>query len=337
MAPATDWQELIAADESERFERHAAVLGAIQTHNGKNGTLDRALHAKANLGLEAEFEVLGDLPEEARVGMFAAPKKYAAVARYSNGAPRRQPDRKPDVRGLSIKIFGVDGKKVIPGLEDARTQDFLAIRTSVVPMRDADEFIALVRAAQSPALLPIKLIGSLGFRRALQIIKVALAGMRMPQASLAATSYFSALPIKFGPYAVQFAFKAHEPASPIKLVDPTQLGDELAARLRKAPVVYDFQVRYYVDAATTPIEDASVEWASPWKTIGRLTLPIQDPASPRGHKVSALVEQLAFDPWHAREDLRPLGNIMRARNVAYRLSTQARKAVAEPAEPPRFD
>src|SRR5262245_10695861 len=107
MAPATDWQELIAADEPERFERHAAVLTDIQNHHGKNGTLDRALHAKANLGLEAELEVLDGLPDEARVGMFAAPRKYAAVVRFSNGAPRRQPDRKPDVRGLSIKIFGV--------------------------------------------------------------------------------------------------------------------------------------------------------------------------------------------------------------------------------------
>src|SRR5262245_55297061 len=111
MAPATDWQEMIAADEHERFERHAAALVAIQAQHGKPGALDRALHAKANLGVEAELEVHGNLPDEARIGMFAAPRTYRAVARFSNGAPRRQPDPKPDVRALSIKVFGVDGKK----------------------------------------------------------------------------------------------------------------------------------------------------------------------------------------------------------------------------------
>ena len=42
------------------------------------------------------------------------------------------------------------------------------------------------------------------------------------------------------------------------------------------------------------------------------------------------MERLSFDPWHAGEDFRPLGNMMRARNVAYRLSTQERGAAAEP-------
>ena len=38
------------------------------------------------------------------------------------------------------------------------------------------------------------------------------------------------------------------------------LAEELAARLRHGPVSYDFQLQFYVDAARTPIEDASVEW-----------------------------------------------------------------------------
>ena len=35
----------------------------------------------------------------------------------------------------------------------------------------------------------------------------------------------------------------------------------------------------------------------------RLTLPVQDPDSPRGKKVRDVVEHLSFDPWHARDDL----------------------------------
>jgi hypothetical protein len=331
--PASDWKEQIAADEAERFEGYAKYLGDLQT---KRGGTDRALHAKANLGVEAEFEVLADIPEDARVGMFATPKTYPALARFSNGAAHRQSDKKMDVRGLAVKLFGVDGKKVIPGLEDEVTQDFLAIRTSSVPMADAAQFMAIVRASSTPALLPLRLIGSLGPITGFKVIKRAIGGLKAPQSSLAATSFYSALPIKYGSFAVQFAFTAKEPAAAIKLVDATHLGDELTSRLRERAVVYDFQIRFYRDPKSTPIEDASVEWDSPWVTVGKLTLTKQDPASARGKKVTDLVEQLAFDPWHAREDLRPLGNIMRARNVAYRVSTQTRKSLPEPKTAPTF-
>jgi len=349
--PATDWKEVIPEDEAARFEHHAQVLGEMQRKRApkksefaggavrQGETLDRALHAKANRGLEATFEVLGDLPEEARAaGMVAAPKTYSAFVRYSNGAPRHQPDRKADVRGFAVKVLGVAGKKLIPGLEDATTQDFLAIRTPVVPMRDADEFITLVRAAATPALLPIKLVAKLGFRRGIQVIKAALAGFKIPTAPLAATNYYSALPIKWGPYAVHFAFFAQDPLTVAAGKDPTFLGDELASRVCKSPVVYDFKIQFYRDPTLTPIEDASIEWRdSPYMTIGRLTLPVQDPTSPRGAKIASYIESLSFDPWHACADMRPLGNIMRARNAAYRVSTQARKAIAEPTAMPSFE
>ncbi|MDB4955748.1 MAG: Catalase [Myxococcales bacterium] len=336
MPPATDWTEQIAADEAERFARHAEVLAALQKKRGKV-TVHRALHAKANLGVEARFEVLPDLPADARVGMFAEPKSYSAFVRFSNGAGRQQSDAKPDVRGIAVKVLGVGGKKVIPGMEDAKTQDFLAIRTASVPMRDADEFITLVRAADTPALLPFKLIRALGVRRALQIIKSVVAGFKVPMTSLASTTYYSALPMKYGPYAAKFALFPNDAATPLTGRDPTSIGDELVARLRERAVNYEFRVQFFVDATQTPIEDPTVEWKTDYITVARLTLPVQDPTSPRGKQIAEYVESLAFDPWHAGEELRPLGNMMRARNHAYRASTKARGAAAEPVEAPRFE
>jgi hypothetical protein len=330
----TDWKEDIAPDEATRFESYAALLGSIQRAQAKGGTVGRALHAKQNIGVEAEL-VIENVPPEAQHGLFATPGRYRALARFSNGAARKQSDRTLDVRGLAVKVFGVGGKKVLPG--DATTQDFLAIRTPVLPIRNTDEFMTLVRVNRPPALLPIRLMAALGVKRGVQIIKAALGGLRVPQGPLAATSYYSALPIALGPYAIQFAFTARETAGPLKIATANELGEGLAAHLRTKPVTYDFQVRFFTDAAQTPIEDASVEWKSPWITVGQLVLPVQDPASARGGRVQALVEQLSFDPWHAREDMRPLGNIMRARNVAYRASTLARNAAAEPREAPTFD
>ncbi len=334
--PATDWKEDIAADEGARFDRYAMLLAGMQTRATTNGTAARALHAKGNVGVIGELEIT-NVPDDARIGMFATPKKYPALVRFSNGAGHRQSDRTPDVRGIAVKVFGVDGKKLIPGMEDETTQDFLAIRTSVLPIKSAEEFITLLRVARPQALLPVRLIAALGVGRGVQIIRAALAGMKAPQSSLAGTSYFSALPIALGSTAVQYAFTAQDKPAPIKLASANTLGEELAARLRTAPVVYDLQLRFYLDPTSTPIEDASVEWKSPWITVGTLTLPIQDTDSPKGKRVAETVEELAFDPWHARADMRPLGNIMRARNVAYRTSTKARNAKPEPREMPSFD
>jgi len=332
--PSTDWKEIVADDEAERFAGYAAVLAEIQRKRTRAGTPSRALHAKANLGVEAELTVTAEVAADARVGMFAEPATYRGLVRYSNGAASHQPDKKPDVRGFAVKLFGVPGPKLIPGMEEATTQDFLAIRSPATPVRDAAEFIALVRAAQTPALLPLRLIGRLGPGRALSVIRKALAGFKLPTAPLAATTYYSALPIQFGPFAAQYVFRPHDPPAVSAGGD---LGAELAARLKTSAVSYDLCVKFYADPVSTPIEDASVEWKTELVPVGRLTLPAQDVASARGEKIQALVEQLAFDPWHARTDLRPLGNMMRARNHAYRASTQGRSAAPEPTAMPRFD
>jgi hypothetical protein len=118
------------------------------------------------------------------------------------------------------------------------------------------------------------------------------------------------------------------------------LREELAARLAEGPVSYDLKVQFFEDERRTPIEDASRAWSeadAPFIPLARLTLPKQDIDSPRGRKLAEYVESLSFDPWHALEELRPLGNMMRARNVAYRLSTQERGAAKEPDGSERFD
>lgn len=337
MLPATDWKESIPADEAERFERHARELRDLQKVRASVQGMGRALHARAQAGVEAEFTVLADVPEHARVAFFGAPGTYRAYVRFSNGSGVRQPDRKPDVRGVAIKIFGVPGKKLIPGLEDARTQDFLLIHSPAMPVRDADEFFVLVRAAKNPLLLLPRLLLGLGPARALQVLPRLAKGLSKPVASLATTRYYSAVPIRFGAYAAKFMIEPHARGEDGgKASTPEDLGAELAARLRNGPVSYDFRVQFFRDEQRTPIEDASVEWReedAPFVTLARLTLPTQDLASERGKRVAESIEQLSFDPWHALEELRPIGNVMRARNPAYRESTIARAAAPDPDQP----
>jgi len=328
--PATDWKEVIPEGEAAHLEELAQIVLAMQRENAKGGQVSRALHAKGNAGAEGEFTV-GDVAAEARVGIFEKPGTYRAYVRFSNGSGRRQRDQVGDVRGMAVKLVGVPGKKLIPGLEDAATQYFLAIKTSTQPFKNADEFVWLLGAAKSPALLPLKLIGRFGLR-GFAILKRLAGGLGLPP-SVATTAYFSALPIRWGAHAVRFSFLPLEAAAGKPAPAPDHLGEELAARLGRGPVAWDFRVQFFVDEKSTPIEDASVEWAAPWVTLGLLTLPKQDLSSARGKKLGAFIEQLSFDPWHAPVEFRPLGNMMRARNAAYRVSTQARGAAPEPTAP----
>lgn len=340
--PATTWKEKIDADETGRFERYAQMFQELQRHHARGGPVNRALHSKGKVGVEAEFTVLPDLPEHARVGVFATARTYRAYVRFSNGSPARQADPKPDVRGLALKLVGVEGQKLIPGLEQAKTQDFLLIQNPATPFRNADEFVSFVRAAANPALLVPRVFWSFGLAHGVQVLKRLAASVSRPMLSLASTAYFSALPTQYGPFAARYALKPHEQPQPgtAKGTTPEFLQERLAQRLLQGPVSYDFQVQFFQDEQTTPIEDASVDWAesqAPYLTVARLVLPQQDLGSARGRKVAEFVERLSFDPWHTTAEFKPLGSMMRARNHAYRASTQGRGAAPEPDGTERFD
>jgi hypothetical protein len=334
--PSRAWKESVSDGEPAHLEHLAEQLRGLQRKRAASrGRTHRALHAKGQAPVEARFTVLPDLPEYARVGLFASARTFPAYVRFSNGAGVHLPDTKPDVRGIAIKLLDVPGEKIIVGLEKASTQDFLLIQSPATPFRNADEFVWFVVAAAQPALLLPRALVHLGPARALGLVRQLTRGLSRPVASLATSRYFSALPVKYGPYAVKYALTPRsavlQDATPGR--SPEYLTEELAVRLGKGTVEYDFDVQFFVDERKTPIEDASVEWRvedSPFVTIGRLTLTQQDLGSPQGRELAGRIERMSFDPWHATEDFRPLGNMMRARKAAYRLSTIEREATQEP-------
>jgi hypothetical protein len=323
-----DFHEQIAPDETERFERFAKQLRELQESRRRDGLTPRALHAKAHVGAVGQLAV-PELPERLRVALFATPGTWPLYARFSNGSGVPQHDGVPDIRGVALKLVGVPGRKLIPGLQDCKTQDFLFIQVPSIAFRSPDEFVTFVRiAAKGQALLLPRLIGALGWSRTLAVIKNLAS---MPKvSSLATARFYTAAAIRFGGTAAKLALF---PTAPAQGRRSGALRDELVARLSAGPVEYSLRAQLFVDDATTPVEDVSVTWPeekSPFVEIGRVTLPRQEVQSARGKEIEALVERLSFDPWHALEELRPLGAVMRARAPAYRESVMARNAAAEP-------
>jgi hypothetical protein len=335
-SPSTAWREVVEADEQTLFAGLAREITARQKEVAAEtgGPLRRGFHAKLHAGLIAEFEVLGDLPEHARFGVFSAPRIFPAVVRFSNGEPAPQPDKRHEPRGIAIKLIGVTGPKLLPGQENAVTQDFLATSHSVTStVRNARQFMAFIEAERNHWTMIVTLARAVGAGEALRILKalgstVVLSKVR----SMATEQYSSTAPIKLGPYAVKFIVRpaAGTEATTSRPLTDNFLRDDLADRLRKADIVLDFLVQFYVDDTRTPIEDTSVAWDGPLLKVAQVRILSCDLDNPETRALSEAVNKLSFSPWHATDDHRPLGNVMRARRVAYEASSILRGHSPEP-------
>jgi hypothetical protein len=324
--------ETIPADEAENFRSFADEVAEIQRERAqKRGEVSRVAHLKQHLGAVGELSVTA--PEDARSGVFAEPgKRWPLYVRFSNGSGFHQSDKAPDARGFALKLVGVPGKKLIEGMESELTQDFLFINTPALPFADADGFMVGLRAAKDgrSKLVP-RLVASLGLGRTLGVLWRVISAKKVQ--SFATHTFHTAAPIAFGDSAAKLAlFPLDAEGEALSVSGPDYLHDDLSARLQRGSLRWSLRAQRFADQTSTPIEDASVEWTGAFTELGVLTLPKQDPASPRGKEISELVKRLSFDPWHALEAHRPLGGVMRARKATYAASVIGRKAAPEPRE-----
>lgn len=322
--PSTGWKEVVAPDEAQRFAGYARQFAELQARKSQKYGKGRGLHRKQLTAALGQLEVLGDLPAFAAQGLFAQSGSYEVRVRLSNGGMDTTSDRKPDIRGFAFSVLGVQGDSAL-GNGPAKSQDFLLINQEKFAFPQSGEFVDFVVAASHGGGALIKFLvqrhGLLGAAR--QIAKTVKTFGR-PFGGFASHVVHSAAPIACGPYAVRVRLVPHAAnGAPV-----TQAQDdwnaEFSARLCQQDLVWDLQLQPFVDEATTPIEDASVDWPTPYTTVARLTLPRQDPAA--DPTLAAQVEAAVFDPWHALAAHRPLGDVMRARKVVYFESQKGRGA-----------
>lgn len=313
--PSTGWRERIAEDEADRHERQAERFAELQRERSTRYGSGRALHRHQRVALRASLEVLDGLPEPARHGLFARPGTHEALVRLSSGGFDVQPDQVPDIRGFSVRVLGVAGPGALGFATDS--QDFALINHEHFSSPDSAEFTEVTTAAAG---------GVAGILRALLRRPGLFGGVRRIKSALdkpftgfATEDFFSAAPLACGPYAIRVALRA---AAPRPAVRPADLAADVFARLAEGPLVHEVQAQFFTDEASTPIEDASVNWDSPYVPVARLTIPPQAPDP----LLAARAETSRFDPWNALAEHRPLGEVMRARKVAYRASQLGRGA-----------
>jgi len=319
--PSTEWREQVAPDEAAHLVRVAKVIGDLQRARSKKFGQGRALHRKQLLAATGTLEVFADLPDHARHGLFATPGRHRALVRLSNGGPDIQGDRVPDIRGFAVKILDVSGEAALGGTTDH--QDFLMINQDRAPGANSREFIDFMEAATAGPLPGIlHLFTAHGLGGGLSRLRDLFGMLNKKFNGFAAERFNTVAPICCGPYAVRVRL------APAGNPPPSRRAKDIVADMRERLAVgslaYDLELQFFVDEATTPIEDASVAWPkeeTPIVTVARLILPQQGVDA-----AAAEAEAARFDHWCGLVAHRPLGELMRARKVAYFESQKGRGA-----------
>jgi hypothetical protein len=302
-------EETVAPDEGALTAEFIAFLKEVSTKRHPTGVIPRFNQGRAAGCVHAEFIVPDGLPPDLRVGLFARPGTYQARIRFANATS--QADTERDVRGMSIKVAGVGGGNLTPGVTD---QDFVLNSHPVMMVGGTKEFLALLRAFEAG-----------GARTAIFFLTRPRAAAAAVASRQHATShleipYWSTTPYLFGAgRAVKYIARPASPGTtPVPSpVTPGYLSERLAAHLSRQDAGFDFLVQFQTDGRKMPIEDASVEWRerdSPYRRVAQIRIPTQAVGGPAA---TASCEEMTFNPWHAMAEHRPLGGFNRARRHIY--------------------
>lgn len=320
--------EVPQANEEQFAEQIAATLGEKikREHRAGQRTALRDAHPRAHGCLQAEFRVNDDVPPHLAQGVFVPGKSYPAWIRFSNGSPdHTQPDAKPDVRGMAIKLLDVPGDKILPEEREARTQDFLLMTSAAFFMDDAARYLTFSRRFASSYRL-VRLVGLLGLGfKGLRIVKAASPKIASPLE----TRYWSAVPYRLGDgprkQAVKYSARPRPyPGSTAIPSDPTPhfLRETMIRQLEAGEARFDFLVQPRAPAMS--VENTMVEWKekdAPFVKVATITIPRQQFATQERDQFG---ENLSFSPWHALPAHRPLGAVNRIRRVVYEAISKVR-------------
>jgi hypothetical protein len=333
--------EQLQADEAADIERIVASMARVSRKVfDKHRHATRDAHAKSHGILRGELAVHPGLPPHLRQGLFAEPRRYPVIARFSTAPGDLHSDKVPAPRGLALKLLGVDGPRLLPDPAQPATQDFLLVNHPVIPFGHVKAYLEmqeiLERHGDVPDTARRLLAGlALGASKALGAL-----GIENPTVDAIGTAdhhilgetFHSMAALRFGQYIAKLSAA---PLSPeVRALTGVQvrhgdsdsaLRDLVVAHFRQYGAQYELRAQLCTDITAMPVEDASIRWSevlSPQQSIATLSFEPQEAYSP-ARRVYA-DDVLSFNPWHGIEAHRPLGSIMRVRRQAYERSSRFR-------------
>lgn len=281
----------------------------------EKGFTKRDAHPKG-LGLvKGTFVVDENLKKELETEVFRRGKRYNCFIRFSSGGNKVKSDKSKDIRGMSIKLIDVKGRKLIE--DEKNTQDFVMLTIPTMPIGTLDLFRDSIYYMVKKKN-PIGLFCSLVKAKKISIIKELIVA-RENQTSPLDVSYFSTTPYAYKDKVVKFCVK---PNSKYKSKLPKKLTynylmENMQKHLIDNDAIFDFYIQLHTNPKIMPINDSSIKWdekKSPLIKIGKIIIPRQWIIT---DKRDEMEENLSFSPGHSSLDHRPLGDINLARVKIY--------------------
>jgi hypothetical protein len=166
--------ERLYPDEEALAQRLAQVIDETVRRQYQTGTARRDAHPKAHGCVRAEFRVAKDLDPRFAKGVLVPGKVYQAWVRFSNGNPdANKPDTDGMERGMSIKLMGVPGTKILDAEREATTQDFVMMSHPVFFLKDAGGAVPFFEELGSDSTLDkLKVPFTLGFGQLYTLLKI---------------------------------------------------------------------------------------------------------------------------------------------------------------------
>lgn len=335
--------EDVQPDERDTIASLDTAFDTILTRTAEDyGHAVRAVHAKSHGVLEGELTIDANLPPELAQGLFATPGTHKVVLRLSTNAGDILPDAISLPRGLAMKVFDVEGPR-LPGAE-GNAQDFIMVNGTVFQAKTADAFLGNLKllAKTTDRMEGTKKVLSTvlqGVRGALETIGVESPAINSlggaPNAEPLGETYYSVTPFRYGDYIAKFSLKPLAPAMTAltgETIDvagrENAIREEVRGEMARIDAEWEFRVQLCRDLDAQPVEDPTTEWdeaEAPFQRVGIVRVAAQD--SWDEARVQQINEQTRFSIWTGIEAHRPLGNINRARNQAYRHSADFRARV----------
>lgn len=329
--------EVIQPDEEHIIRQIVESMGRVNRKvYDRHRHAIRDAHAKSHGIVTGTLEVYDGLPAHLRQGVFAVPRRYPVIVRFSTAPGDIHSDSIPAPRGMAIKMLDVPGPKLLEGQETASTQDWLLVNHPTLPFGDIQRYLKLQAALEKHAddsETVLKIASSLaqGAHKALQAV-----GLDYPKGEILGAgfthilgeTFHSMAAVRYGEYIAKLSaapLSANVRALTGQAIESDQhsaLRDLVVAFFSGETAEYELRVQLCTDLERMPVEDASVKWpeeASPHQPVARLVLPPQDAYSAARQVYGDDI--LSFTPWHTVAAHRPLGSIMRVRKAAYERSS----------------
>lgn len=307
----------------------------------KTSYVSRGAHAKAHGCVKAYFNVLNQIEDRFKHGVFKQPgKQYKAWIRFSNGHfdLSISKDSKNDARGMAIKLLHPPGEPLQIAANDVTTQDFLLTNSPVFFIKNIYDYNDLVEAPND--LLGFIFNGMNPFKWRFREIKIATKTLTPPPPTLLSPQFYSITAYKLGPHNIKYSAIPckTQSATPIEEhTDPDFLRKDLVNTLQQENACFEFAIQLQMPEKNMSIEDPTVEWKesdSPFINLAEINIPKQTFDTPEQQK---FCENLSFAPWHALPEHRPIGQFNRMRRAVYPASSEYRHASNHTVVPDNLD